>query len=369
MAQDTYYLCMAGIAPTIHPAAPSDRRLPLQVRRHALVAHVARQLQQCGVKVDSNGTATKVVIGVSGGADSTALLLACAAIAQRSDRRNAFVQPIAVNVHHHLRESADDDATFVSDLCKQLSLELLVCHVYPARLKGNLYANARDLRYDALREVAAKCGAAFVAVAHHAEDQLETMLMALCRGAGLEGLSAMNLRRDLGKGVSLIRPMLRVRKSQCEDLCKAAGIAWREDPSNEDAGRSRARLRRDVIPVLEELWPDAALRVSASAEVLQVAGDLMERTVEAAFGPATICEWQRSRLRELPLLVIAAGLHRAALAFCSDVADQLKQDHLLDAASAIADQIRKPRSFVWPGGLRLLVRSREVRLTRIQDSI
>jgi tRNA(Ile)-lysidine synthase TilS/MesJ len=195
------------------------------------------------------------------------------------------------------------------------------------------------------------------------------MLMALCRGAGLDGLSAMSSSRNLGKGVSLVRPMLRVRKSQCEDLCRVADVEWREDPSNDNLDRSRARLRSDVVPILEQLWPDAATRTSASVEAMQTALDVMNSTVEASFGPAADCEWPRERLRKLPLPMIAAGLRRAAMAVCPDVSDQLNQDHLLKAAVAIADQIGRPRSYTWPGGLKLQVRSREVRLTRHQSSI
>lgn len=336
--------------------------IPLKARRHPLVASIAKQLQRCGVNVDLHGKAAKVVVGVSGGADSVALLLACAAIAKRRDRGEAFVEPIAVHVHHHLRSTADDDAKFGSELCERLDVELHVRHVEPARLKGNVSSNARRLRYEALTEVAIQRGAAFIAVAHHAEDQFETMLMALCRGAGLDGLSAMSATRDLGASVALIRPLLSVRKRECEELCKAAGVKWREDPSNRDVNRARARLRRDVMSVLEELWPDAAKRVSATAEAVQAARAALENLVEGAFGPATICAWPREHLRGLPLPVIAAGLRRAAVRMKPKTADRLDHDHLLDAAAAIADASRKPRRFDWPGGMTLEVRSWEVAL-------
>jgi len=208
-----------------------------------------------------------IVLAVSGGADSVALLLACLALQRRKKRASAPLAIAVAHVHHHLRDSADADAAWVTDLCRRLGVPSVVEHVRPASLKGNLAANARRLRYQALAEVAARVGAKFVAVAHHADDQLETMLMALCRGAGPRGLAGMRSARTFD-GITIVRPLLHVRKRDCEDLCRKAGIAWREDPSNRDITRRRARLRRDVVPVLDELWPGAARRAARCAGIL-----------------------------------------------------------------------------------------------------
>jgi tRNA(Ile)-lysidine synthase len=119
-----------------------------------------------------------------------------------------------------------------------------------------------------MASVAAKIGARHVLVAHHADDQLETMLMAMCRGAGPRGMAGMRPSRALGE-LALIRPLLYVRKSDCLEMCRRAGIQWREDASNTDVSRRRARLRRDVMPVLEELWPGAARRAARNARLLE----------------------------------------------------------------------------------------------------
>jgi tRNA(Ile)-lysidine synthase len=260
-------------------AATKVRReaLLLSVRRHPLVREVDRQLAHCGLTNDEvKATPLPLVIGVSGGPDSVALLLGCLALHRRKKRDSAPLAIIVAHVNHHLRESADADERWVVELCHCLSVPVHVEHVRPSALKGNVCANARRLRYQALVEVAKRVGAEHVAVAHHAEDQLETMLMALCRGAGPRGLTGMRPTRRI-EGITLVRPLLHVRKRDCEDLCSKAGIVWRDDPSNVDVTRRRARLRRDVTPVLEELWPGAARRAAACARMLALASDALER--------------------------------------------------------------------------------------------
>ena len=174
-----------------------------------------------------------IVLGVSGGADSIALLLGCVALRDRARSGGSGLAPIAVHVHHHLRGAdADGDAAFVGDVCRKYGIDLRMEHVAPAAERGNIAENARILRYEALAGAAESVGAGHVAVAHHADDQFETMLIALCRGAGADGLSGMAWNRPLTGKVALIRPLLGVRRVDCEDLCRAADIAWRDDASS-----------------------------------------------------------------------------------------------------------------------------------------
>jgi tRNA(Ile)-lysidine synthetase-like protein len=304
-----------------------------------------------------------MIIAVSGGADSTALLLAIAALRQRRRGHFRSAQLTAVHVHHHLRESADEDARFVQDLCDRLEIDLDIEHIEVRNKRGNLSANARRARYGALRQAAERRGAGFVAVAHHADDQFETMLMALCRGASLRGLAGMEWCRSLGGGVRLVRPMLGVGRSACESLCRAAGIEWLEDPTNADARRTRARLRRDVMPVLEALWPGAAERAAGARGALAAAARALDRRIARAFGDASRRSWDRAVLAGLPPALVAGGLRRAALSANDAIADELGQDQLLRAARGIADDVRRPRTFHWPAGLRLRVTSSTVSIT------
>jgi tRNA(Ile)-lysidine synthase len=335
--------------------------LPLAARRHPLVAEVERQLARCGSPFANGERGAPLVLGVSGGADSVALLLATVAIRDRKNERALI--PIVGHVHHHLRKSADDDAAFVGELCTKFGVECHVIHVNPGEMRGNVSANARMLRYEALAQLARQVGAMHVAVAHHGEDQLETMLIALCRGAGLDGMTGMAWTRPLWCGVSLVRPLLGVLKSDCEDLCRAAVVSWREDPTNTDPQRVRARLRRDVLPHLRELWPDAARRSTAAAEVMRAAKASLDQQLEQVFGPAEQREWKRESLQALPGAVIAAGLRRAALDAASHAGDELNQRHLLLAAECVRSSEKKPRQFDWPRRLRLMITSKQVALT------
>ena len=346
---------MPGPAQTTSRPTIGPSEIPLAARRHRLVAEVQRRLAgRCGVPAGA-----MLAIGVSGGPDSVALLLATAVLARRVD---AVVSPVVVHVNHHLREAAPEDEAFVVELCRRFGLDMHVRHVYPAGRPGNLQANARSLRYEALAASARSAGAAFVAVAHHADDQLETMLMALGRGAGLDGLSGMRWARPVGDGITLVRPLLAVRKADCEDLCRAAGISWRVDPSNTDPSTVRGRLRRDVVDVLESLWPDAATRATGTADVVAAGRVALDEQLDRTFGAASVRKWDRDALRALSPVVIAAGLRRAAVEGDPAVADDLGQSVLGVVAEAIADADRRPRRFDWPGNLTVVVTAGEVRL-------
>jgi len=358
---------MIGKAQQGHtPGSGDPAPLPIAVRRHWLVSEVERRLRGRGGYAGG-----PIVAAVSGGPDSTALLLCLKVIAEReaaSGQRDGANPVIAGHVHHHLRDQADDEAEWVRTLCKQLGIDFHIEHVYPGDHPGNVAANARTQRYKALQTIAKQVGARHIALGHHGDDQLETMLMALGRGAGLEGLAGMAWRRELENNIALIRPLLAVRKSDCEQLCALAGIEPRVDPGNRDRSTVRGRLRADVLPVVEELWPDAPRRINATAESVNAASHVLNQHLQHVFGDATSRTWPRDDLQNEPVPIIAAGLRRALnTALPHEEHDAITQKHLVPAAEIIASAAREPKQFDLPGGWCIHVTARQVNITPDKD--
>jgi len=203
------------------------------------------------------------VVAVSGGPDSVALAHAMA--------RSPIV---LAHVNHMLRGAESDaDEEFVTGLAPRCRV-LRVDTAAEADKRGqNLEATARDLRYAWFAQVARDEGAAWVAVAHTADDQAETVLFRLLRGSGVEGLRGMSARRPLDGSVVLLRPLLDVRRRDVHAYLEAHGLAYRQDSSNLDTALTRNRLRRELMPQLEREYNpalvDALCRLSKQAAEVQ----------------------------------------------------------------------------------------------------
>ncbi len=211
----------------------------------------------------------RLVVAVSSGADSTALLLALAALTRRHEWQ---LDLHVAHVNHHLRDAAERDARFVERLAGQLGLAFHKRDVHPPDDE----AAARRMRYNALAQVAEQVDADAIATAHHADDQLETMLMRLIRGASIAGMTGIRWRRELN-GQAVVRPMLRLTHAEAEAFCDEAAVAFRVDETNADRSKWRNRLRHDVLPVLADLRTDASLKATEAAESLADAQRLVER--------------------------------------------------------------------------------------------
>ena len=189
-------------------------------------------------------------VALSGGADSCALLLACA--------KQWPGQVRAVHVHHGLQAAADDFASHCQTLCDLWSVPLVVTHVNAHPNSGESPEDAaRQARYQAYAQVLqTHWGGTIqdIALAQHADDQVETLLLALTRGAGLPGLSAMPAFVERG-GLRIHRPWLDVPAQQLRDWLVHEGVSWVEDPSNQDERYTRNRIRHQLLPVLEEAFP------------------------------------------------------------------------------------------------------------------
>lgn len=199
----------------------------------------------------------KVVVGVSGGPDSLCLL----------DVMYGLGYPLVVaHLDHQLRPESGKEARYVRKIAKQYGLRSFIerADVRSAAGKGrSLEEAARLMRYDVLVRVAKKAKARYVAVGHTADDQAETVLMHLLRGAGPAGLRGMLPRTPLDRwvglsdseGILLIRPLLEISRKQTEAHCQAVGLLPMEDPSNLDQTFFRNRLRHELLPLLESYNP------------------------------------------------------------------------------------------------------------------
>ena len=201
----------------------------------------------------------RLCIAFSGGLDSSLLLHLFAAITPAS------IALSALHINHQLQPNAADVETFCRDTCARLSVPLRVVAVtVPVKKKGagGLEQAARAARYDVF-EQQLRVGELLL-LAHHGDDQLETVLFRLFRGSGVAGLAGMPFTRALGAG-ALARPLLEFSRGQLEAWANSAGLPWIEDPSNSDQRFDRNYLRNSVIPLLKTRWPSFIRRVEASA--------------------------------------------------------------------------------------------------------
>lgn len=234
--------------------------------------HFGRRLaQECALEPGSH-----VLLALSGGADSVALL--CLLLEEKA--RYPFVLSCA-HVEHGIRgEVSLEDAAFVQALCQEKNLPLYMAQVDApgyARAQGcGLEEAARTLRYNFLYRTAKTIGADVIALAHHAGDQAETVLMHAMRGSDLRGLCAMRLRSG-----QLIRPLLDVSPQELRTYLASIGQTWREDASNADPAYLRNRIRHRILPEMECGMPGAGQALCRLSRAAQRDEDYFEQQLDA----------------------------------------------------------------------------------------
>jgi tRNA(Ile)-lysidine synthase len=209
---------------------------------------------------------TRLYIGYSGGLDSTVLLSIVASCPELQSK------VIAVHVHHGLSTHADNWVGHCQQFCRRLNVPCEVVRV-AVTSGANLEERARIARYQAFDAFIENHDA--LLLAHHQNDQSETVLLNLFRGAGLDGLCAMPEERACGKGV-LIRPLLHYPRQALSDYAQRNALQWIEDEMNADCEWSRVYLRQKIIPLLQTKWPNLSATVAASAQHCQEAKKALE---------------------------------------------------------------------------------------------
>jgi len=229
-----------------------------------------------------------LVVMLSGGRDSTCLL----------DIAQQLLGPTrvsALHVNYGLREQSDGDEQHCSALCESLEVALEVVRAEPrtgAAPLGNLQAWARDLRYEAAERIARRQDA-LIAAGHTASDQVETILYRLAASPGRRALLGMAPREG-----RLVRPLLGISREQTAAYCRARGLSWCEDVSNEDEAFARARVRHSLVPALRAVHPAAEANVLRTAAQLREETELLEWLVDEELAGAE--HITTARLRELP---------------------------------------------------------------------
>lgn len=240
---------------------------------------------------------THVAVGLSGGVDSVVLLHRLRALAPRLGFRLS-----AVHVHHGLSPNADAWATFCRKLCKEWGVPLAVRKVRVRRSGAGPEAAARAARRAAL----ARSRADAIALAHHLDDQAETVLLNLLRGAGPRGASAMPAAGRLG-GKLLLRPLLEVPRREVLAYARAHRLAWVEDESNRDDALTRNFLRLHVGPLLESRFPRWRENLARAARLFAAADTRAERALRAFLARRGLRAPSEAKLVEMLKQLTARG--------------------------------------------------------------
>lgn len=290
-----------------------------------------------------------VVVALSGGADSTALL----DLLSRLPGYNLTL--VAVHLNHGLRGAESDaDQEFCRALATGYAIPFETRFVDIKEIatvrRQNLEDTGRQARIAFLDEVSSKYGAAAVALAHHADDQAETVLMRLLRGSGVTGLAGMAYRNARGYA----RPLLDVTRSEIERYLLERGLEWREDSSNSDTAYLRNRIRHELLPLLEGYNPAIRSGLAATASLLSGDESFLIELTEQSFASTCRISGGKIHCSVVRLRSLHPALRRRVLrhAFCQSAGtlDGVSQRHV-DALCDLIDSSRPNSRLAFPHGV------------------
>ena len=299
----------------------------------------------------------RILVACSGGVDSTALFHGLHLLAGELELGLALG-----HVHHGLRGAdADADLESVVALGARFGAPVLVDRLEPGALRGSgpsrtrltLQEAARCARYRALAAQAERAGAERIATGHNQDDQAETVLLRLLRGAGPEALGGIPERSPDGR---IVRPLLGVGRSRILEHARAAGLSWREDASNESRSYARNRLRHDWLPGLEQAFNPRLLRAVADlAEAVRRDGEWIAASVEAEAQRWTTQEGEALWISPAPWSELPEGLARRVVRHAlrrAGAGRDLSRRHLLRTLAFLRGA-RPGTAIELPGGLAL----------------
>ena len=284
----------------------------------------------------------RVLVAVSGGADSLAL---AAAILRES---KAFaITPIAVTIDHQLQSGSGDQAKKVESQLKEMGYEKVLCKEVVVTTESGLEAGARDARYQALSACAEEEKAAKVFLGHTRDDQAETVLLGLARGSGTRSLSGMAVENGI-----YIRPLLGITRSETVAACSEIGIEPWNDPHNGNTEFSRVRVRTEVLPIMEEkLGPGIAAALSRSAAILRDDADALDAITDREISQLDLSSLDCQHLSSLARAIRSRVL-RAALYAAGAPSGSITADHL-GAVEALVTSWHGQGALSLPGGVKV----------------
>jgi tRNA(Ile)-lysidine synthase len=238
-----------------------------------MAGHFINRIREFILSNDLLADGAKVVAGVSGGADSTALLLILLRLGYR-------VHAVHCNFHLHGLES-DRDQQFVTELCNKLGVEMDICQYntqqYASDHGISIEMAARELRYADFERIMHKCGASAVCIAHHRDDSVETILLNLIRGTGIKGLTGIKPRNG-----HIIRPLLCVSRQDIENWLNEIGQPYVTDSTNLETDYTRNKIRNQLLPLMRSINPDADNAVNDTAKHLQQTYAIYSKAIQSA---------------------------------------------------------------------------------------
>jgi tRNA(Ile)-lysidine synthase len=284
----------------------------------------------------------KVLVAVSGGADSLAL---ASAILKESEE--FAITPIAVTVDHQLQSGSGAQAEKVEKQLKEMGYGKVICKKVVVTTESGLEAGARDARYQALSACASQEKARKVFLGHTRDDQAETVLLGLARGSGTRSLSGMASENGI-----YIRPLLQITRDQTVAACKEINIEPWNDPHNGNTEFSRVRVRTEVLPIMEaKLGPGIAAALSRSASILRDDADALDEIAQQVISGVDLASLDCQQLETLPRAIRSRVL-RAAIYAAGAPSGSITADHL-SAVEALVTSWRGQGALSLPGGVKV----------------